>query len=329
MDNKIVVICLEYGGPAGVKLSTTFSHKLAPNLSHWAIFMTDEYVGVLECSPDTPADGKEECIRLVAFNLKTGRQATIHTDMSGKVRLLSPLQVNIPRSVLFQDFALSHSGTSTIDGDVFILLEDKKQARITRIPKHYLPHDDNSDCPTVSTLKWEDNSSQYDIVPQDENDEFTPEGALSANDFYRAPAVSLHAVRPVSVRRDPFEPPHDAERMQVRFWGAADADASAPCLELQGKIDINGQLQDSPGASWKLMLLAHSGRCMLLVVDQGTHVELRLVRIDAAANACSAHHLVVPEFIPLSYVYGLSIDDHLGVVTLLDTRGYMFAIPYA
>ena len=195
MDNKIVVICLEYGGPAGVKLSTTFSHKLAPNLSHWAIFMTDEYVGVLECSPDTPADGKEECIRLVAFNLKTGRQATIHTDMSGKVRLLSPLQVNIPRSVLFQDFALSHSGTSTIDGDVFILLEDKKQARITRIPKHYLPHDDNSDCPTVSTLKWEDNSSQYDIVPQDENDEFTPEGALSANDFYRAPAVSLHAVR--------------------------------------------------------------------------------------------------------------------------------------
>lgn len=178
-------------------------------------------------------------------------------------------------------------------------------------------------------LKWEDNASQYDIVPPDQDDEFVPEGALSANDFYRAPAVSLHVVRPASIHLDPFEPPHDGERMQVRFWGAADAPATAPRLELQGTIDIGGQLQDSPGASWKLMLLAHSGRCMLLVVDQATHVELRLVRFDAAANACSAHNLVVPEFIPLSCVYGLSIDDHLGVVTLLDTRGYMFAIPYA
>lgn len=224
---------------------------------------------------------------------------------------------------------MSHSGTSTIDGDVFILLEDKKKARITRIPKEYLPHDGNPNCPAVSMLKWEDNASQYDIVPPDQDDEFVPEGALSANDFYRAPAVSLHVVRPASIHLDPFEPPHDGERMQVRFWGAADAPATAPRLELQGTIDIGGQLQDSPGASWKLMLLAHSGRCMLLVVDQATHVELRLVRFDAAANACSAHNLVVPEFIPLSCVYGLSIDDHLGVVTLLDTRGYMFAIPYA
>lgn len=87
MDNKIVVICLEYG-PAGVKLSTTFSHRLTLNLSHWAIFMTDEYVGVLECSPYVPTagePGKAEYIRVIAFNLTSGRQATIHTDMPGKV----------------------------------------------------------------------------------------------------------------------------------------------------------------------------------------------------------------------------------------------------
>lgn len=77
------------------------------------------------------------------------------------------------------------------------------------------------------------------------------------------------------------------------------------------------------------MLLSHTGRSMLLVMDQGTHLELRLINFDPQTNACTSHLLEVPAFIELSYVYGLSMDDHRGVITLLDTRGYLYAIPYA
>lgn len=97
-DNKIVVAGLEYG-PGGVKLSAVFNHTLEANLTHWAIFMTKECVGVLECTPAMHLMGAVDYVSVVSFNLASGRQAIITTDMPGKVNRLARL---------FKNAALTH-----------------------------------------------------------------------------------------------------------------------------------------------------------------------------------------------------------------------------
>ncbi|KAF8151190.1 hypothetical protein BJ912DRAFT_1051621 [Pholiota molesta] len=305
--NRVMVVCLEYDAPeaAGPSLTITFAYAFKPGLSHWAIFMTKEYIGALECVPSLDLDSPMDAyIRVIAVNIATARQTLITTD------------------ILREDLALgvAHSGTSTVNDDTFILFEDNLTSHVFLVPRAALPHNANRDARNHHHLE----NTPYT---------FTPEGALSANDAYGVPRS-----RCIPWRRRPGT---------TRAGAIAGAQYAGPllgaCIVRRGgsgggasaharaQMDRQrpGALQDSPDSAWKLMLLSHSGRSVLLVMDLDTHLELRLVAVDPELDRCAVHRLAVPPFIELDHVYGLSIDDHRGVITLLDTRGVLFALPYA
>lgn len=340
-------MCLEYDAPeaAGPSLTTTFAYGFKPGLSHWAIFMTKEYIGALECVPSLDLDSPTDAyIRVVAVNIATARQTLITTDILREVRIAKfrPRSILTRRDALsfVQDLALgvAHSGTSTVNDDTFILFEDNVISHVFLVPRATLPHNANPDVPPTATLPCHKRATATTWNPSPYT--FTPEGALSANDSYGVPAVSLHSMDKETWDNEGRS--YNRERnMQVRFWapelrffssfsveevGAA----AAPALTLAPKwvANVPGALQDSPDSAWKLMLLSHSGRSVLLVMDLDTHLELRLVAVDPELDRCAVHRLAVPPFIELDNVYGLSIDDHRGVITLLDTRGVLFALPY-
>ncbi|KAF8963664.1 hypothetical protein BDZ97DRAFT_2013311 [Flammula alnicola] len=316
-SSQIGVVCLEYG-PAGVTLSLSFEHTFKAGLSRWAVFMTKEYVGALECDPTV--EESDATIDIIALNLSSGNKTLIKTDI-----LRHEFGVNV-----------GHLGTSTADGNMFILVEYKKNSRVYCCPKSYLPHDGNPECPSTSVLKCRKKPALRHAWKQAHpDDELEPEAALSSDDFYGIPAVSLHGIQRPS-RTAAWQPKETSKyetRIQIRFWAkpAPDTTKVMPSLIAKHSVDIDGSLQDSPepDSSWKLMLLPESGRKVLLVVNLNTHLSFQLVNYDPEMDKISVHRLELPHFIDISQIYGFSLDDHRGVITLLDTRGVLFAIPYA
>ncbi|KAF8963666.1 hypothetical protein BDZ97DRAFT_988084 [Flammula alnicola] len=122
--HRLVVVCLEYG-PAGVTLSLPFEHTFGVGLSHWAVFMTKEYIGALEYAPNL--EESDATIDIVALNLSSAKETVIKTD------------------ILRDEFGvdIGYPGTSTADGNVFILVEYKNDSLVYCCPKSYLPHDAN------------------------------------------------------------------------------------------------------------------------------------------------------------------------------------------
>ncbi|KAF9486031.1 hypothetical protein BDN70DRAFT_822871 [Pholiota conissans] len=324
-SDKMMIVRLDYDAPTGPDLKITFEYTFAPNLTHWAIFMTEEYIGAIELSESQLVDAH---LRIVAVNIGTGRQTIITT--------------NVPIDEAHNMGA--HSGTCTVEDNTFILFEDSDNSFVFLIPKAILPHDANHDIPASSNLACYTRTSNVSWDPG-AGRTFTPEGVLSANNMYGVPAVSLQALDTV-VWSSSYEVPESV--MQIRFWTpcmqtlpperstamttaapAAGAPTTIPTLECKWVANIQGSLGDASNSAWKLMLLSHSGCNVLLVMERGTHLELRLIVVDPELNKCVQHRLAVPENMELGYVYGLSIDDHRGVITLLDTRGLLYAIPYA
>jgi hypothetical protein len=56
---------------------------------------------------------------------------------------------------------------------------------------------------------------------------------------------------------------------------------------------------------------------------------LRLISCDPHKIQATYRDLVLPDFIDLFCVQGLFLDDHLGIVTLIDSNGVLYTIPYA
>ena len=76
-----MIASLEYGlgeGKDEVKLSYRFQHSLEFGPGYWAIFMTREIVGVMV----NPARAPEDRLEILAYNIASGDQTVIQTDIA-------------------------------------------------------------------------------------------------------------------------------------------------------------------------------------------------------------------------------------------------------
>jgi hypothetical protein len=85
--------------------------------------------------------------------------------------------------------------------------------------------------------------------------------------------------------------------------------------------------------AWVLMLIPPSGRMAAMILDVGGELSpntiLSLVRFNKESKECTTHTLELPDVISMSDVYGLTIDDNCGQISLLDTQGAMHIVSYA
>ncbi|KAJ2918553.1 hypothetical protein MD484_g1831, partial [Candolleomyces efflorescens] len=346
----IVIASLEYGlgeGKDEVKLSYRFQHSLEFGPGYWAIFMTREIVGVMV----NPARAPEDRLEILAYNIASGDQTVIQTDIA------------VPRG---QDV---RSGTSIYDDDLFFLVESAGDSRLHRCPRSLLPTDDKLDHVNIRQFKGADDrhcvrtlwGSQGGVV------ESYTEGALSADPYYGVPAVSIHrhvlqidddemAVEDESAR-EPMR-----SRMEVRFWTSSkeeptnkgnvttgdgtfqieledSASDEKPTLIPHSSSYVRGIVQETAtiggaaAGAWVLMLIPPSGRMAAMILDVGGELApspiLSLVRFNKESKECTTHTLELPDVISMSDVYGLTIDDNCGQISLLDTHGSMHIVSYA
>ncbi|KDR75641.1 hypothetical protein GALMADRAFT_156621 [Galerina marginata CBS 339.88] len=265
--HELWVICLEYGS-GGVNLQVTLQYTLEPDMLHWAVFMTTEFIGVLQYNPNEWDDTR--CpVDIIALNVSSGTKTTITTD--------------IPRNMVAE-----HG----YESGAFVLAEESPGVRFIRT-----------------------------------------EGTLTTGDFYGVPAVSLRLASlsfldiPEELEVDPVGP--GRFQIQAIFWTRPEQDDNNNPLVPYHNINIPGSLQDSPDSSWLLMALPHSGRKVLIVIQFGSEIRLQLVHFHPHKGDISVQQIELPPFIDIEQVHGLSLDDHRGVITLLDTRGVLYALPYA
>ncbi|KAF4620752.1 hypothetical protein D9613_000902 [Agrocybe pediades] len=333
-DNEIVIICLEYGLSrleGRVKLSITFRHVLHPDLFYWAAILSHEFVGSLRRRIDPGGTtSRTHALEIVAINLKTRRETVIVTDL--------PLRV--------LDSASPSTDATMLDGEVFLLMESTYASRVVRCPGGYLPYDDNPEVPAIQTLRIMDTAStrEWPKSPGYEISYAYSEGTLSTDDRYDFPAVSVQQITtttaldstPSFMPQDTDTGPMDEDEesssiLQIRFWGRPSRlqlDAGMQYLAAKRVVDIPGQLQDSPGDA-QLMLLPHSGRQALLIVNSHGSINLVLVQGDCGPDEDPIKIIDVPSYIDLRDVFGLSLDDHRGTITLITMSGHLFAMPFA
>lgn len=272
--------------------------------------MTEEFVGVLRCD----VSKRDPTIDLLALNRSSKKMTMVKTDIPYNVGfLVSDLRWY---SVIMQPSNEDgHSATSACDGNIFILIEHGSTSVSFCCPKEYFPHDNDKSCPDESFLRC--NAAALRILDVS-GTRYHAEGALSSDSFYDIPAVSMHSV---------VSPLTEGPIIHIRFWTRSAG--SSKTLSLLQSANVHGELHDSPGSAWQLMLIPHSGRQVLLVADFNENVVLRLVRYNPETSAASVHELELPSFINLSLVYSLALDDYRGVISLLDGQGNLYAIPYA
>ena len=181
------------------------------------------------------------------------------------------------------------------------------------------------------------------------------EGALSADPYYGVPATSLH--RHI-LRRDlddeddasPLNPVN--RRVEIRFWTNSvegSVEGSEEGLQVDGGSGREGErrlplrtlyphssplipgiVHETPGSAWRLLLIPHSGRVLVIVLDTGNASRvLVLVRFNPITKTSTVHELDLPKQIGLGSCLGLAVDDYAGLVSLLDRKGRMWLVPYA
>lgn len=230
-----------------------------------------------------------------------------------------------------------HSGTWVTDDEVYFLMEHTSEASSTiyRFPRAQLPNDDNPGC--QKEIKFCAANNIHGEWPAPPANYCAAEGALTADTYYGVPCVSLH-----STLDDDNTP-----TMQIRFWSMSEADGeqvgphvsdkkSAPAL-IPNIASVSGSLPRNNGP-WQLSLIPHSGRYMLIVMQQSDAetndqdpptYKMMLVGYDRRTNTCAVHELQMPDDFDLSNASGLSLDDHTGSVSLITTDGYLHIVTYA
>jgi len=85
------------------------------------------------------------------------------------------------------------------------------------------------------------------------------------------------------------------------------------------------------------MVVPHSGLKILFIVREGrdrpgstgNRLLLKSVMVDPLKDKAMGQTLVLPPFLNLHTISNLLLDDHRGIVTLVDSDGFLYVIPYA
>lgn len=202
-----------------------------------------------------------------------------------------------------------------------------------RCPWLYFPYDWNLDCRSESILGLSSISPTSWLPSSGQQDEHVRSqvGALSANSSYGVLAASIHRITITHHDEPPQADSVVILKLHVIFWTRPDViDFVDPVLVPKGQISIPGFLQRPHSTQWHLVYLAHSGRCILLIVgtSEGPPT-LQFIRYDPQWESSSVHFLKLPFVVDLGRVRALSVDDHTGSVSFIDGENVLHLVPYA
>ncbi|SRR6266545_1422740 len=218
--------------------------------------------------------------------------------------------------------------TPTMDGDLYILIVDIPESSAFVVPRSQLPHTNNPHFSEISTeiLQMEFVSFQAYSRHARILDPSRGSGiyALKANSRYGIPAMSVVTALANS------EP---CNFLDVHFWVRSE-DPKAPITLLSLPMVIPGSLDFGPQDFWHPAALTLSGRKAVLLYKVEAEEKLTwflgLISCEPdGAEKVAYRNLVLPKSFDISNMYTLFLDDHMGVVTLLDIYGSLYTISYA
>ncbi|KAF8893882.1 hypothetical protein BD779DRAFT_1503933 [Infundibulicybe gibba] len=280
------------------ELSATFNHELSQDYNHRDPFLNSEIVGALRLFDSTN-------LEILAFNLNTNQAAVLQSDT------LYDAQI----------------GSVSLGGDLYIVRDHRETSYVHFCPNRLLPYESISkpnnyrfflNCDDVPPLIWHGIDASFfgcDIW-------FEPLGILNPDPMAKIPVVTLHHI---------FVDDEQTPRVvNIRFWTSRPKDpeyGSPSYLAPAHAINVHGMLRSPSRGSSRLY--TSSGYHVLLMIENRGVLSLQLVRYKPTVPSSSIHSLEIPPSIELDSITGLSVDDHLGVIYLMDSSRLLLRIPYA
>jgi hypothetical protein len=196
-------------------------------------------------------------------------------------------------------------------------------AQITSVD-FQVSHCDSNTLPYGNTLGKDGACFTQRIIRIPEEVDATPTG------------IPVQSVAGLSITYHRYPPAYD-EFVTTKFWflPGASINDSVNSFPVPGEDDF--------GCSFLIGEMIHrvrfsatTGRCGVFLIDHSTEMDdetpfmsLHLVRLKSNPTAIHIRHLEVPYFVDLKEVTSLEIDEHRGVVFLIVSEVFLFALPYA
>ncbi|TFK44937.1 hypothetical protein BDQ12DRAFT_641983 [Crucibulum laeve] len=306
--HSVTIVSVQYDKhPPEVEI--TFTWDCMPmDRFYFGIFLENEVVGVLRGDLSSNHN-----VEIIAHNTISDSISTIGTDLAYWVRssLLFPDLFNVDTEI----------EVTFWKGAMLFQTENAYQHFLFSCPADLLPWNTNPRCPSDSYIYWSN------VLPRSREVEIgmtvvtvKPEGILSSDQAYGLLGVSV-----LSPQNNTSELPSTL----IRFWspGLDNADKVDVSTIREDLVVVPGKLQQWSG--WLPFKLAQSGKQLILIVTLDNETFLQLVRYYPETPATSVHRLDVPPVVDLKHLEGISIDDHLGVITLINPQGAMHTLAYA
>ncbi|KAF9012552.1 hypothetical protein BDQ17DRAFT_1405181 [Cyathus striatus] len=323
-DLALIIVTVSYDDNE-VRLEVSFQQSCDLPLLHYCrIFLHQDVLGVLRSDLST----EDAVLEIVAFNTSSRACSIIITDIPSW------------RTIMNFESQVDVVFTRT---NMLLLFEQTDKKRYYRCPLSLLPF--GTDESSVQTLFCVDKpgysyTEEYTVGP---GVSYLPEGILGSDPIYGILAASVVSVN------DPMGP-----RILIKFWGLdREKDIEEERRELESKycisndsertssqsdpkahfpltettLHISGELQQ--WSDWLPFKLAHGGQDMVLVVTRNKETFLQLVRFYPITKQTTVHDLGLPCPVETKHIEGISLDEHLGVVTLVDRLGSLYAISFA
>jgi hypothetical protein len=315
------VVSVEHG-PTNATLKLILQHEFVGK-HHWGIFLDKDFVGTL-CH-----DPLANKLHVVALGLSSMKEIFIETDLPSLV--CSIFWVIAPTSYnYFQEAPLTlghifRTNTALVEGDLCILFVDSSaKSWIFTVPRSCLLQSNDPYSPQNYTHTFKSNFAFFEGYCQNREDDNRETMTVTASSAFGVQAMTIHT--PQTPNGD-FNPVFT----DIIFWvQPEDKNTPSPLVPMVLPNGIPGTLF-SPSESnfWQPLFQTFSGRNGLIISDveeEGKQI-LRLLSCDT--RTVTYRDLPLPDFLLASRIHGLSIDDHLGVVNVIDSDGVLHAIPYA
>ncbi|TFK23137.1 hypothetical protein FA15DRAFT_705700 [Coprinopsis marcescibilis] len=296
----LVIVTLQYGEGV-VSLSVDFKQDLSfasPGLHTMTVFWSKEVIGCLA------TDYFVHPICILAINIKSGKYVFINTDL------------------IAEDLTVMW-GAVLSENKLVLVAEEDGTTAVYHLPDSVLPTDRNvADIPSQTTVTLE---PTYEVK---QAQDATSIAILSNGTHYGVPLVSISSFRDNMAYGS----------VRVRFWTTSTisetcAIADNPLEAVESSIKVQGRIP-SPGEAnfvWHPMILSFSSRALATVLDcGGGEYVISLIRFDPShPTKCTSHLLEIPPSINLAmFRHIIDVDDHRGIVALLDMDSNLHEIPY-
>lgn len=231
-------------------------------------------------------------------------------------------------------------GSAVIDDTVYVIALQFRTAFVYKFPQRLLAY--SAQAPDVDYSVRRSHVARIPAPPEDPDDpddraHFTDYCVLSTEPQHGRSTISvayMHTLRPGLP--SPLS-------LDITFWPRPVGPDPAPLRPAQ-TVTVPGSLSNHPGSAWELIVIANSGRAVVLLVDPprppsesegplpdtpppGPAPKLMMARYDVLGGAATVHELQMP--IDTRSICALALDDHRGVVVVVTIDDVLHCVPYA